>query len=242
MKILILGHKGMLGSMVCAYFKYMGIDYTTTDLKWPTLDFEKYLEDFKGDYIVNCIAITNPTRKGIQVNYELPKLLEEKTGCRIIYPGTDSDNEMGSYAASKTSASIWINQDSKNTKIIRSSIIGPELTPKPYLFEFLIKTKDASFSEQARLNGNTTLTWAKYCLEMIQNWNNYTIENVLCSSCITKAELAEIVADVFDLKIDIKTTNEKGFNRCLKNEKSYLPIKKQLIDLKEFIYIYNQQK
>ena len=42
MKILILGHKGMLGSMVCAYFKYMGIDYTTTDLKWPTLDFEKY--------------------------------------------------------------------------------------------------------------------------------------------------------------------------------------------------------
>jgi len=77
---------------------------------------------------------------------------------------------------------------------------------------------------------------------MIQNWNNYTIENVLCSSCITKAELAEIVADVFDLKIDIKTTNEKGFNRCLKNEKSYLPIKKQLIDLKEFIYIYNQQK
>ena len=47
MKILILGHKGMLGSMVCAYFKYMGTDYTTTDLKWPTLDFEKYLEDFK---------------------------------------------------------------------------------------------------------------------------------------------------------------------------------------------------
>ena len=87
MKILILGHKGMLGSMVCAYFKYMGIDYITTDLKWPTLDFEKYLEDFKGDYIVNCIAITNPTRKGIQVNYELPKLLEEKTGCIIIDKG-----------------------------------------------------------------------------------------------------------------------------------------------------------
>lgn len=242
MKVLILGHKGMLGSMVCAYFKYMKIDYVTTNLKWPTLNFEKIIEEFKGDYIVNCIAITNPTREGIAVNYELPKLLEEKTNCRIIYPGTDSDNEMGLYAASKTNASIWINNNSKNTKIIRSSIIGPEIKPKPYLFEFLKKTENASFSENARWNGSTTLTWAKYCLKVISNWNDYGIENVICSSCITKSELAEIVADVFDLKLDINTTSEKGFNRCLKNEKSYLPIKKQLIDLKEFIYIYNQQK
>ena len=32
MKVLILGHKGMLGSMVCAYFKHMKVDYTTTNL------------------------------------------------------------------------------------------------------------------------------------------------------------------------------------------------------------------
>lgn len=242
MEVLILGHKGMLGSMVCAYFKHMKVDYTTTNLKWPTLNFDKYLEEFKGDYIVNCIAITNPTRKGIAVNYELPKLLEEKTKCRIIYPGTDSDNEMGLYAASKTNASIWVNNNSKNTKIIRSSIIGPEIKPKPYLFEFLKTANEASFSENARWNGNTTLTWAKYCLEMISNWNNYKTDNVISSSCITKSELAEIIADVFELNLTINTTSERGFNRCLKNEKSYLPIKKQLIDLKEFIYIYNQQK
>ena len=45
--------------------------------------------------------------------------------------------------------------------------------PKPYLFEFLQKTENASFSENARWNGSTTLTWAKYCLKVISNWNDY---------------------------------------------------------------------
>ena len=57
MKVLVLGHKGMLGNMV---YKYLSTkedcELITTDLRWPSEDFKNFAVNFDGDFIVNCIG------------------------------------------------------------------------------------------------------------------------------------------------------------------------------------------
>ena len=240
MKVLILGHKGMLGSMVHKYYEHENIKCTTTEYKWPSNEFKNTIKNFNGDAIINCIAVTNPNKKGIAINHELPKYLDQEKNCKIIHPGTDSENEVGLYAASKFSASYYINTVGKNTKIIRSSIIGPELTPKPYLFEYIKNMSRINLSNKAMWNGSTTLFWAKFSLNLLNNWDTYEVDTTIGSECNSKFELANIIKDIFNLKIDILSSDEIVINRCLKQLKHKTPIKEQLIDLKDFIYIYNQ--
>ena len=47
--------------------------------------------------------------------------------------------------------------------------------------------------------------------------------------------------DIINLDNTIKPTQEKAFNRCLKQNNYSIPIQEQLIDLKNFTYIYNQK-
>ena len=241
MKILILGHKGMLGFTVHQYFKDQNIECVTTDYRWPSKEFKNVVKNFKGEAIINCIAVTTPDKSKININFELPIYLDKNSNCKIIHPGTDNENEMGLYAASKSKASLWILNDGKNTKIIRSSIIGPELNPKPYLFEFINNSKEISLSNYALWNGCTTLYWAKFSLDLINNWDKHKNDNIIGSDCLSKVQLAYFIKDIFKLDIKIKPTQDKAFNRCLKQSDYSVPIQEQLIDLKNFIYIYNQK-
>tara|TARA_Y100000401_G_C8298615_1_gene212771 strand:- start:231 stop:953 length:723 start_codon:yes stop_codon:yes gene_type:complete len=240
MEVLILGHRGMLGSMVHKYYEHENIECITTEHKWPSDNFKNAVKNFNGDAIINCIAVTNPSKKGIAINHELPKYLDQEKNCKIIHPGTDSENEVGLYAASKFSASYYINTVGKNTKIIRSSIIGPELTPKPYLFEYINSNSEIILSNKAKWNGSTTLYWAQFSLNLLRSWDKYEIDTIIGSECNSKFELAKIIKDVFELKVEISSTDKVVINRCLKNLKYKTPIKEQLIDLKHFMHIYNQ--
>ena len=67
MKVLVLGHKGMLGHMVHKYLSTKkDCKLTTTDLRWPSEDFKDFVLEFcdlrGGDYIINCIG-SIPQRK-----------------------------------------------------------------------------------------------------------------------------------------------------------------------------------
>ena len=57
---------------------------------------------------------------------------------------------------------------------------------------------------------------------------------------MSKVQLAYFIKDTFNLDIVVKPTQDKAFNRCLKQSNYSVPIQEQLIDLKNFIYIYNQ--
>ena len=240
MKVLILGHKGMLGFVVHQYFKDQNIECITTDYRWPSKEFKNVVENFKGDVIINCIAITVPDKDKININFELPIYLDTNTSCKIVHPGTDNENEMGLYAASKSKASLWILNEGKNTKIIRSSIIGPELTPKPYLFEYINNSEEINLSNKAKWNGSTTLYWAQFSLLLLYSWDTYEVDTIIGSECNSKFELAKIIKDVFELKVDVSSIDKVIINRCLKKLKHKIPIKEQLIDLKHFMHIYNQ--
>ena len=56
MKILILGHNGLLGNMVYKYFKSKSYQVITTNLRWPTEEFKFLVKDQQFDFIINCIA------------------------------------------------------------------------------------------------------------------------------------------------------------------------------------------
>ena len=114
------------------------------------------------------------------------------------------------------------------------------MTPKPYLFEYIKKSKEISLSNYALWNGCTTLYWAKFCLDLLNNWDKFKKDTIIGSDCLSKVQLAYFIKDTFNLDITVKPTQDKAFNRCLKQSNYSVPIQEQLIDLKNFIYIYNQ--
>ena len=56
MRILVLGHKGMLGHMVVKYLRNQNINVHTMDKRWPFN--QQGIKTYNGDYIINCIAKT----------------------------------------------------------------------------------------------------------------------------------------------------------------------------------------
>ena len=92
MKILILGHNGLLGNMVYKYFKSKSYQVITTNLRWPTEEFKFLVKDQQFDFIINCIGMI-PQRKPDDklyhlINYELPIWLDG-LGVKVIHPDTD---------------------------------------------------------------------------------------------------------------------------------------------------------
>ena len=50
MKVLVLGHKGMLGHMVSKYLRDNKVEVVTSDVRWPESPFKR---DMKLDYVIN---------------------------------------------------------------------------------------------------------------------------------------------------------------------------------------------
>ena len=97
---LILGHKGMLGNGVLKYFPTQYPEEIKSEIiekRWPSEEFKKKLFEFKGDFVINCIAIV-PNREGdFNVNYDLPVWLDKNVECKIIYPNTDFEGLNNDY-------------------------------------------------------------------------------------------------------------------------------------------------
>ena len=133
MKILILGHNGLLGNMIYLYFKSSNYEIITTDLRWPDDDFKLFVSEQKADYIINCIGIIPQKRPDNKlydlINYQLPSWLDD-LGIKVIHPDTDEADDT-LYGLSKRMARESI---TKNTKILKTSIIGFEKGTK---FSFL---------------------------------------------------------------------------------------------------------
>lgn len=218
MNVLILGHNGMLGHMVLKFLKSKDIKCSVMIYRWPEVSFQESIMNFDGDFIINCIGSIPQRNNDFSINYKLPIFLDAMSydGCKIIHPGSDCENDKSPYGESKKIASDWIRLNSTKTKTIKTSIIGPEISSNYGLMEwFLSQEKEANGYSEFYWNGNTTLTWAKYCYEMIKNWNYYAIETILHSECISKYTLLKIINRIYDKKIDISKTNRPAENRCV---------------------------
>ena len=181
--ILILGHKGMLGHMLCKYLQQHNIDIIYSKKRWP-VDICEDIKQFKGDFIINCIGAIPQKTNDFSVNNELPIWLDQNTKCKIIHAGTNSILN-DDYSVSKKSSSEWIQSNSTHTKIIQTSIIGPELYSHDSLFEWFMKQKTSANGYTNEFwNGITTLEWCKLCYKIIKDWDNYNMLNIPYTDCI----------------------------------------------------------
>ena len=147
----------------------------------------------------------------------------------------DDDN----YGTSKRIARDFIVTNSKRTKSIKTSILGPEKNTKSSLMEWFLSNKDNQeiFGySQYFWNGNTTLTWSEIALDLIKNWNKYSKETIVSSECISKKEILVSLNDVFKRNIIINNKDDVKFDKCLIGNIQTPHIKTQLQKLKEFYY------
>ena len=140
--ILILGHKGMLGHMV---HKVLSDSYEIKTINERFPNWNKEL--FDGiDLIINCIGAIPQKTEEFDINWQIPLWLDKNTDCNIIHPATDCEVDNSSYGISKKQASNYIKDHCKTTKIIQTSIIGPELNSNYSLLEWFL-------SQEGEING-----------------------------------------------------------------------------------------
>jgi len=104
--ILVLGHKGMLGHMVCKVFNNdPQFKIITLNKRFP--DWDKKMFN-NVDFVINCIgAIPQKTDK-FDINWQVPIWLNENTNCKIIHPSTDCELDVSNYGLSKKRATDYI--------------------------------------------------------------------------------------------------------------------------------------
>lgn len=234
MRILILGDSGMLGHMVKRYLNF-NTDYeihTIKEARFPSPDFKNLiLNDY--DYIINCIGSIPQRTKDYTLNYELPIWLEQNINTRIIHPGTDCEADNDEYGISKKRARDFIVDEGTHTKIIKTSIIGPELNGNYSLMDWFLSQEDeVGGYTNIMWNGNTTLEWAKNCLNLINNWNEYPVESILEGTCVSKFDLLHYISEVFEKQITINPNGAVVADKCLKGHIKTPHIKDQLKELK----------
>ena len=232
MRILILGHNGMLGNAVCAYLKQF-YEIDTINYRWPATEFIEYIKTYNGDYIINCIGTIPQKTNEFGINSILPVFLELNSKCIIIHPATDCESDNDVYGISKRIATDWLLENGKHTFIFKTSIIGIELNSADSLLCWALKQTNTNGYIQAKWNGITTLEWAKQCKNIIEG-KHTSVHTIFGTECISKFELLNLIKEVFQRDIEIIPINGIGKDKCLIADFKLVDIKQQLIELKEF--------
>jgi len=241
MDVMVLGHNGMLGHMVVKYLSDKGCNVTTCDYKFPTNEFKEFVSQYKGYYIVNCIGAIPQKTKDFSINYELPIWLDTYATCNVIHPGTDCELDYDEYGVSKKTARDYIVESGIRTKILKTSIIGPELNSSASLLEWFLSQTDKVYGyTKAMWNGNTTLEWAEQCYKLINSWNSYRLETILEGECVSKFELLNKFNLVFQKEILILEKDTELHGKCLIGDILTDPIIDQLYKLKKYYYETNR--
>jgi len=238
-KILILGHNGMLGNAAYLFFTKHGYDVETTDYRFPDREFLNVLANFSGDYIINCIGSIPQKTDIFDVNVDLPLFLST-LNVRVIHPATDCEGDDSPYGISKKYATDFLVENSPNTKIIKSSIIGIEKHTNYSLLSWALSKEDETLNgfTDAKWNGITTLTWVEIAHEIMKDWDGFKQMNIVYSECISKYELLNIIQEVFNTTYLVNPIHSGvGKNKCLEGGGEFPPIKDQLIHLKKFYRI-----
>lgn len=250
-KILVLGHRGLLGSQVISHLRRLEKSTETTQLRWPDPEFKEYIIQFSGT-IVNCAgAIPQSGTRDFCVNHELPifllesnkKIIQPDTDCvfsgRIgenqSYGKTDLMDAEGPYPESKIRFNIESSEYVDTLRIIRTSIVGFDNQSKSLLSWFLKTAKETGDCRgyvNHFWNGITTLQWAKIANDVIENWSNYDRLTQVGSDKITKHDLLMLFSEVFGVSCRIEPlSTDVSVNKCLRSDLKVPSIRFQIEEL-----------
>lgn len=238
MNVIVLGHNGMLGNATVKYLKSKGVSLEVTNTKWPTSEFKDFIRKKNVDFIINCVGAIPQKTNEFDINFELPIWLDYYASSKkIIHPGTDCEIDNDAYGKSKKFANDFISSLGRNTKILKTSIIGHELNTNFSLLDwFLNEEIIVKGYSNHYWNGNTTLQWAKTSLQMMNNWNDYDKCNIIVTECRSKLDLLKLFRKVYEKDIAIesfvhsKTVN----NKCLEGTIKVPNLEDQLNELRKF--------
>ncbi len=228
MRILVLGHKGMLGHMV---YNVLNNNYKVKTINERFPNWNK--EMFNGiDIIINCIGAIPQKVDKFDINWEIPIWLNENTNCKIIHPATDCEIDVSNYGLSKKRATDYIKNYGKSTKIIQTSIIGPELNSNDSLLEWFLSQKGEVYGyTKAIWNGVTTLEWAKQCEVIINNWDTSPLLTILHSDKVSKFRLLHTIQECYG-KTDVVIMPKKlGKDKSLTGNVKTKDIRVQIKEL-----------
>jgi dTDP-4-dehydrorhamnose reductase len=235
MKVLVLGHSGMLGSTVYDYLIGEVDSLAVISERWPSTPFKNMIKEFDGDYIINCIGVIPQQRTDkFEINYELPIWLDDNVTCRVIHQDTDMWEEKDDYTMSKVKAARHISHNGKRTKMLKTSIIGHDKNKVCLLDWFLSSEAEVTGYTECYWNGNTTLEWVTQAYKMMNNWERYAKCTAISTKCISKYELLQLIKEVYNKDIVIKESSELKYNRCLRGQLKIPSIREQLEELKVF--------
>lgn len=264
MKIYLFGSTGMLGRYVFNILnnKYdiICINRDNFDIKndlWENLEriLEKNLNE--NDIIINCAGIIpqktpfDNYRDYIRINTLFPHKLNElciKSRAKLMHITTDCvyDGLKGNYTLldEHTATNIYGISKSEgephNATIIRTSIIGEELSGKKSLLEWVKSNKNGKIKGYINhyWNGVTCLTLANFIKDIIDNNNFWSgVKHIYSPETISKYELCCFINEIYNLNIDIEPHNDSlSKNMTLGGEKIYSidKIYNQIIELSKF--------
>ena len=265
-KILLLGHTGMLGRYVKTYFAKTDIQVICVNYRVRLDNFasleEVLLENGLDDKtcVINCIGQIpqrinpNEVSNYYVVNALFPHVLSKmcnKYGAKMIHPTTDCvysgkrvagnyvetdiHDETGDYGLSKSVG------EPLDCTVIRTSIIGLELQNKKSFMEWVINSlkegKTINCWDNHHWNGITCLQYCKIIEKIIREqifWKG--IRHIYSPVAKSKYELAQIIAETFDLNNGLDTINKTSTAEPVnKTLSSIYPALFEIPDLREQI-------
>lgn len=244
MKLLVLGADGMLGHVVKQYFSEKGYEVKGTsrsenedfvfDATKNISDFEKFIDEFKPEVVINCIGILNKAAEddhalACLVNGYLPNYLDsicQKKNIKFIHVSTDCvfDGKKGEYIEEsfRDAANYYglskavgeINNDKNLT--LRTSIVGPDMNPNGIgLFQwFMNQSKETNGFDKVIWTGVTTIEFAKAMEKSIAN-NLTGLRHVVNNQKIDKYSLLNLFKQYFNKEIVINKKSDYVSDKSL---------------------------
>ena len=201
-KVLVLGHKGMLGHIVYKRLREFSFNVDTINYRWPSKDFVDALKKSDANFLINCIgSIPQRNPESYEANSKLPSDLCKHYKGVIIHPSSDCEKEcfIDGYSTSKRNGSNLIVNHGKSF-VIKSSIIGPEKIHSYGLWAWLENTESDTVNGFTNhlWNGITSLEWANICVEKIEG---KITQDVVTAGCkhLCKFELLQILNKLLNL-------------------------------------------
>jgi dTDP-4-dehydrorhamnose reductase len=228
MKIFVAGHRGMLGHVVERYFRGAGCEVMTSDARYEGSVQDPLVETIVNsgcEWVINAVGrikqkSTQPEAL-YQVNTLFPLHLKSRlaAGQRLIHASTDCvfSGRLGPYPLNARRDADDVYGLSKllgesvaepfRCLVLRTSIIGPELTPGHGLMGwFLAQTGEVQGFLNHLWNGITTLEWARIAHELIMGRHvlNLPIIQPGVWPAVTKCDLLQLLAKTWGHEIPIR--------------------------------------
>lgn len=258
----LLGHRGMLGHVVHRHLVDHGHRVVVSDHRYvgdPADPLIAAMAASKADVVVNCAGIT--THRGVAdgsmfvANTLLPMHVAAflAPGQLLVHPSTDCvfDGHVGDYAVddtpnstdpyglSKRLGELALTAREGAVVVLRTSIVGPEQgTSRGLLAWFLAQSGPVNGWVDHRWNGITTLAWAQLCLAIARGESPLGpgLHQPTTEAVVTKLEMLERFADVFDHRIEIVPVETGApIDRTLHPSHVMPPLEDQLRDLRAWM-------